>query len=75
VALALLTLLARTAVAVGSMTGRIGTATHHTLEHGLDVAMAGLVIAAVVTARGARRSARDRFDAERRRGRGGEDGD
>ncbi len=56
VALALLTLLARTAVAVGSMTGTIGTATHHTLEHVLDVAMAGLVIAAVVTARSARRS-------------------
>jgi len=77
VALALVTLLARTGVAVGSMTGRIGPATHHTLEHALDVAMAGLVIAAVVTARSARRSAanRERFEVGRRGGRGGEDGD
>jgi hypothetical protein len=86
VALALATLLARTGVAVGSMTGRIGPTTHHTLEHALDVAMAGLVIAAVVTARSARRSAsarstRERFDVDRhgrhgrRGGRGGEDGD
>jgi hypothetical protein len=77
VVLALATLLARTAVAVGSMTGGIGATTHHTLEHGLDVAMAGLVIAAVVTARSARRSARGRFDVDRSGGHGGrgEDGD
>ena len=77
VALALATLLARTGVAVGSMTGSIDTATHHTLEHGLDVAMAGLVIAAVVTARSARRSAatRERLDVDGRGGHGGEDGD
>jgi hypothetical protein len=76
VALALLTLLARTGVAVGSMTGSIGTATHHTLEHWLDVAMAGLVIAAVVTARSARRSApaRERAGADHREGRGGHGG-
>lgn len=73
VVLALLTLLARTGVAVGSMTGSIGTATHHTLEHGLDVAMAGLVIAAVVTARSARRSTpvRPRAGSDRQEGRGG----
>lgn len=77
VALALATLLARTGVAVGSMTGTIGPATHHTLEHALDVAMAGLVIAAVVTARSAHRSSRERFaiDGGSRGGRGGEDGD
>jgi hypothetical protein len=77
VALALLTLLARTAVAVGSMTGTVGTATHHTLEHALDVAMAGLVIAAVVTARSARRPApaRERLDVGGGGGRGGENRD
>jgi hypothetical protein len=83
VALALVTLLARTGVAVGSMTGVVGPTTHHTLEHVLDVAMAGLVIAAVVTARSARRAARGRFDADPDAGvggrgyggRGGEDGD
>lgn len=77
VALALLTLLARTGVAVGAMTGSIDTATHHVLEHGLDVAMAGLVIAAVVTARSVHRSspARDRFEPVGRGEPGGEDGD
>jgi hypothetical protein len=77
VALALLTLLARTGVAVASMTGSVGPTTHHTLEHALDVAMAGLVIAAVVTARSARRSssARGRVDLGRQGGPGGEDGD
>ena len=77
VVLALATLLARTGVAVGSMTGTIGPTTHHTLEHVLDVAMAGLVIAAVVTARSARRAAGERFavDVGTRDGRGGEDGD
>jgi transketolase C-terminal domain/subunit len=77
VALALATLLARTVVAVGAMTGSIDTATHHTLEHGLDVAMAGLVIAAVVTARNARGSppTRDRFEPAGHSDPGGEDGD
>ncbi|WP_435196750.1 DUF7471 family protein [Natronomonas sp. EA1] len=58
VTLALATLLARTAVAVGTMWGMIPDSAHHTLEHGLDVAMASLVIAAVYTARTARREAK-----------------
>lgn len=57
VTLALGTLLARTAVAVATMWGRMGGTTHHLLEHTLDVVMAGLVIAAVLTARRARRPA------------------
>lgn len=57
VALALSTLLARTGVAVLSAMGRIGPDLHHVLEHGLDVTMAGLVIAAVYDARSARKSA------------------
>ena len=56
VALALSTLLARTAVAVLSATGRLGPDIHHVLEHALDVTMAGLVIAAVYDARSARKS-------------------
>lgn len=54
VTLALLTLLARTGVGVALMWGMFADATHHTLEHALDVLMAGLVIAAVYTARRAR---------------------
>jgi len=54
VVLALATLLARTAVAVLSMTWTLSVADHHTFEHVLDVAMAALVIAAVYTARAAR---------------------
>ncbi|MFC7235213.1 DUF7471 family protein [Halosegnis marinus] len=54
VTLAFATLLARTAVGVALMTETVGPALHHTLEHGLDAAMAGLVIAAVYTARRAR---------------------
>lgn len=54
VTLALATILARTGVGVGVMWGWFSDATHHTLEHGLDVLMAGLVIAAVYTARRAR---------------------
>lgn len=54
VTLALATLLARTGVAVFSMTAVISEPTHHLLEHGLDVAMAALVVAAVYTARTAR---------------------
>jgi len=56
VTLALATLLGRTAVAAGSMSGVVSTASHHTLEHLLDVLMAALVIAAVYTARQARRA-------------------
>lgn len=55
VTLAFATLLARTAVGVGLVTGTIDATTHHTLEHGLDAVMAGLVIAAAYTARRARR--------------------
>ncbi|QLG29683.1 hypothetical protein HUG10_18930 (plasmid) [Halorarum halophilum] len=51
VALALGTLLARTALAVGATWGAVGEEVHHFGEHVLDVAMAGLVIAAVVYAR------------------------
>jgi hypothetical protein len=51
VALAVATLLARTAVAVASVTRVVGPSAHHLLEHGLDVAMAALVIAAVYYAR------------------------
>jgi Na+/serine symporter len=54
VTLALATVLARTVVGVALMWGVFPDATHHTLEHGLDVLMAGLVIAAVYTARQAR---------------------
>lgn len=54
VTLALATVLARTAVGIALMWGVFPDATHHTLEHGLDVLMAGLVIAAVYTARHAR---------------------
>lgn len=55
VTLALGTLLARTAIAAGEMSGLLATTTHHTIEHVLDVLMAALVIAAVYTAREARR--------------------
>lgn len=51
VTLALATILARTVVGVAVMTGWVSAATHHTLEHALDASMAGLVIAAVYTAR------------------------
>ncbi|WP_049981640.1 DUF7471 family protein [Halolamina rubra] len=47
VALALSTLLARSAVGLAAYLGAVGPGIHHTLEHGLDVAMAALVIAAV----------------------------
>ena len=56
VALALGTLLARTALAAGATWGTVGTDVHHFGEHVLDVAMAGLVIAAVVYARTTRGS-------------------
>jgi len=51
VALALGTLLARSVVAGASIGGLLAGDVHHVLEHGLDVAMAGLVIAAVWYAR------------------------
>lgn len=63
VTLALATLLARTGVAVASMWLMLPIRTHHLLEHALDVLMAGLVIAAVVTARHARREVSRERDA------------
>ncbi|GAA0272868.1 DUF7471 family protein [Halobacterium noricense] len=51
VALALGTLLARSVVAGASVGGLLAGDVHHVLEHGLDVLMAGLVIAAVWYAR------------------------
>lgn len=73
VTLALGTLLARTAVGVVEMWDVITVDTHHTLEHALDILMAALVIAAVYTARVARRSARVSPDGGRHDARG--DGD
>ncbi len=51
VALALGTLFVRFLAGVTYMQGTVSAETHHLLEHGLDVAMAGLVIAAVLIAR------------------------
>lgn len=51
VTLAFATLLARTVVGVGLMLGGLDETAHHTLEHGLDAVMAGLVVAAAYTAR------------------------
>ena len=51
VALAVATLVARTAVAALTMAGVVPDATHHLSEHALDVAMVALVIAAVYQAR------------------------
>ena len=51
VALALSTLLARSGVAALTVGGAVSAESHHLLEHGLDVAMAGLVIVAVYCAR------------------------
>lgn len=59
VTLALATLLARTGVAALSLTGSVGEASHHLFEHGLDAAMAALVVAAVYDARRVRQSADD----------------
>lgn len=51
VTLAVAALLARTVVAVLSLNGTLSDGTHHLAEHGLDVAMVALVVAAVYTAR------------------------
>ena len=51
VALAFVTLFARTLVAGVTITGVLGGSVHHLLEHGLDVIMALLVIGAVFYAR------------------------
>ncbi|WP_193570276.1 MULTISPECIES: hypothetical protein [Halorussus] len=63
VTLALATLLARTGVAVLSLTGSVAAGSHHLLEHGLDAAMAALVVAAVYDARSARKAASDRTES------------
>lgn len=52
VALAVGAILLRTVVGGLSMQGALGTGTHHLAEHVLDVLMVGLVIAAVLLARG-----------------------
>jgi hypothetical protein len=49
VALALAALFARAATGIGYMTGGLSLEAHHLLEHGLDIAMAALVIAAVLS--------------------------
>lgn len=51
IALALSTLVARTALGIGAYTPMLDSADHHLLEHGLDVVMAALVIAAVYLVR------------------------
>ncbi|MFQ3319821.1 MAG: hypothetical protein ACI8UR_001214 [Natronomonas sp.] len=50
VALAVATLFARAAIGVGYMGGWLVPQQHHLLEHGLDVTMSALVIAAVLSA-------------------------
>ena len=51
VALAVLTVLVRAVVGVVSLGGGLDASVHHLVEHGLDVVMVALVVAAVVTAR------------------------
>lgn len=51
VALALATVVARTAIAVWALLRPMSASTHHYLEHGLDVVMTALVIGAVYYAR------------------------
>ncbi|WP_178915127.1 hypothetical protein [Natronomonas gomsonensis] len=50
VALALAALFVRAVTGVGYMTGGLSLEAHHLLEHGLDIVMAALVIAAVLSA-------------------------
>lgn len=52
VALALLALVARIVVAAGTVFGVVTEHVHHVAEHGLDITIAALVVAAVVAARG-----------------------
>ena len=63
IALALATLAARTAVAGLTLMQLVSPMTHHLLEHGLDVIMAGLVIAAVYYARTVAQHAQQRETA------------
>jgi hypothetical protein len=51
VALAVLAVLARAVVGALSLQGGLDPGVHHLVEHGLDVVMVALVVAAVVTAR------------------------
>jgi hypothetical protein len=51
VTLALAAVLARTGVAAVTLAGGMSDANHHLVEHGLDVVMAALVVAAVYYAR------------------------
>lgn len=51
IAMALLALFARSIVAGGTLLGVIAPGPHHLLEHGLDIIMAALVVAAVYYAR------------------------
>jgi hypothetical protein len=65
VAFALVSLFARTAIAVLAMLGVLRHTPHHLAEHGLDAVMAALVVSAVYSARTARRTqtvARERLD-------------
>lgn len=55
VALALATIGVRSVVAWVTMVGMVSDATHHLVEHGLDVVMAALVVGAVWYARSLRR--------------------
>ncbi|WP_208023622.1 DUF7471 family protein [Halorussus pelagicus] len=72
VTLALATLLARTGVAVLSLTGMVAPGSHHLLEHGLDAAMAALVVAAVYDARRVRKFADRSGESRSLRSDGGE---
>lgn len=60
IVLALLALFARTAIAGLTVVDVFGATSHHLFEHGLDVAMAALVIAAVYHARRASGEVTDR---------------
>lgn len=51
IAAAVAALLARTGVAVFTVTGHVPLDLHHVLEHGLDVVLVALVVAAVYVAR------------------------
>ena len=51
IALAVLAVLSRAVVGVVSLQGGLDPGTHHLVEHGLDVVMVALVVAAVVLAR------------------------
>jgi hypothetical protein len=65
VALAVGALVARTAVGGLTVAGAIPDAPHHTLEHGLDVVLVGLVLAAACVARRAERRTPDADGGER----------